>query len=348
MSRDSPFDDQHDYRHLTQVSCKRPRLDDVDEGKRSTGSSVNHFAARHEPMETRRITNTPGITRFATTRTDSLSSKQIRFIQQWITDFRESSEYDDIWPDKRVTALATAIGADVPPVEDYVRQQHGNTEGASILPHKSSSVPSSERSSSYPPFDTYKSPSANTHLPSTTLTLVDKYVAACRRRRSQTDGRRSVNKGPYRCTFGCGYRTKRAFDWRRHEETHEPQELWLCELCCQKDALNPFLVNRRDKFLRHAADKHTEYSAEKVLEMSKVPYVPRAAEGCPFSCGEVVKGWSWDERCKHILGHFEDAVERSNTKRIVIKEGKDSGDEDDRESISESAGSAGSNEDYEQ
>lgn len=39
---------------------------------------------------------------------------------------------------------------------------------------------------------------------------------------SFANSRISVSAGPYRCTFGCRYRTKRTFDWRHHEETHEP------------------------------------------------------------------------------------------------------------------------------
>jgi len=62
---------------------------------------------------------------------------------------------------------------------------------------------------------------ADDHLPPTTIDLVEKYVKACRCTRNK--GSHPVNTGPYKCTFGCGHRTKRAFDWRRHEETHEPQ-----------------------------------------------------------------------------------------------------------------------------
>ncbi|KAH9881430.1 hypothetical protein IAQ61_000155 [Plenodomus lingam] len=153
---------------------------------------------------------------------------------------------------------------------------------------------------------------ANAHLPAPTLALVQNYIATCRRQRSRTDGRRTVNKGPFRCTFGCGYHTARVFDWRRHEETHEPQELWLCSLCYKFNTDSPFMVSRKDKFLRHAREIHSEVEAEKLLDESKVKFTPRGGLKCGV-CGEECG--NWEDRCRHILTHFEKEQEGKRGKR---------------------------------
>lgn len=237
-----------------------------------------------------------------------LTSKQKGLLRQWNRDFGHPS-YDQPPPPQRIQAIAAAIEASPELVARYIEDQVKDADaGQREDPKKfrySDLVQQLILTSCSS--DNQSLADANSHLSPNTLSLVEKYVAACRRRRSQTDGRRSVNKGPFRCTFGCGYETKRAFDWRRHEETHEPQELWLCDICRQRDTLNPFLVNRKDKFLRHVSDKHNGASVENVLEKSKVDFRPRAVHGCPMC--ELDKAWSWDERCKHVLGHFEVEME---------------------------------------
>jgi hypothetical protein len=247
----------------------------------------------------------------------SLTKSQHRLLRQWYEDFAQP----DVAPslsDDYIIAFATAIRARSELVIGYVRRRRrsiGTAEHAAHLERKdqeSSRSPETAHSS----IESYTLAEDNSHLPPTTLNLVKKYISACRRRRSPNDGRRSVNTGPYRCTFDCGYRTKRAFDWRRHEETHEPQELWLCCICSQIDMINPFLVNRKDKFLKHATDKHIDSGAETVLDKSKLAYIPRAELGCRY-CGE--ESGNWDERCRHVLGHFEDEVAR-NTKRVKVIE----------------------------
>jgi hypothetical protein len=238
-----------------------------------------------------------------------LTSKQKSFLWQWHRDFGQAG-CDLSLSNERIRGLATAIETSPQLTAQYIKVQHKNhiDTGQPSDVKRPRNVRLEHHFLTRRPSDIHSLADANPHLSTTTLSLVERYVAACRRRRSQTDGRRSVNKGPFRCTFGCGYETKRAFDWRRHEETHEPQELWLCNICRQRDTLNPFLVNRKDKFLRHVSDKHGEVGVEEVLDKSKVDFRPRAVQGCPLC--ELEKSWSWDERCKHVLGHFEDEVER--------------------------------------
>jgi hypothetical protein len=221
-------------------------------------------------------------------------------LQRWYKDFVQPDR-TELPPVEHIEALAMLIQAQPQLIRQCIDQK---CEGSNAVgdktktEHQDQISPRPETS----PAPTYSLTEANSHLESTTLALIEKYISACRRRRSPNDGRRSVNTGPYSCSFSCGYRTKRAFDWRRHEETHEPQELWLCSVC---GTLTPFLVNRKDKFLKHVADRHKARDAERVLEKSKVAFVPRAELGCR-TCGE--RSASWDERCRHVLGHYEDEV----------------------------------------
>ncbi|KAH7389489.1 hypothetical protein DE146DRAFT_619633 [Phaeosphaeria sp. MPI-PUGE-AT-0046c] len=253
----------------------------------------------------------------------SLTKKQQRFLRLWYEEFAQSDAGPALL-ERCSAALATAIQTQPDLVFDYIGRRRKGSEdddtGLDIL--HDDSTPPHRRQDSDPEPEPYLLAKANSHLSKATLALVEKYISACRRRRSPNDGRRSVNAGPFRCTFGCGYRTKRVFDWRRHEETHEPQELWLCAICSRSDVHNPFLVNRKDKFLKHAADKHTHVGAEEVLHKSKLAFVPRAELGCPH-CGE--DSANWDERCRHVLGHFEDEVERGMKRIKVVHEEADDG-----------------------
>lgn len=258
----------------------------------------------------------------ATRKRNSLTKKQQRFLRLWHEDFAQADS-SSAMVEECTTALATAMQTQPGLVFDYIeRRRKGSEEHDKELGnlHEEHS-PSYQSQASEASTEPYTLSKANDHLPQPTLALVEKYISACRRRRSPTDGRRSVNSGPFRCTFGCGYRTKRVFDWRRHEETHEPQELWLCTICARSELHNPFLVNRKDKFLKHAADKHTHVAAEEVLQKSKLPFVPRAELGCTY-CGE--ESGTWDERCRHVLGHFEDEMERGMKRvKVVHEEGEE-------------------------
>jgi hypothetical protein len=234
-----------------------------------------------------------------------LTHRQQRLLQHWYEDFAQSNDVNSS-SDKLVDALATIVHAQKRLILEFIEIKCQGKDTAEDTTETECQGSASTRSTDATELRThsYSLVKANNHLDPPTLVLVEKYISACRRRRSPNDGRRSVNMGPYRCTFSCGYQTKRAFDWRRHEETHEPQELWLCNLCSNT---SPFLVNRKDKFLKHIADKHAQGDAEHMLGKSKVPFVPREELGCKI-CG--VRSGTWDERCRHVLGHYEDEVER--------------------------------------
>lgn len=271
-------------------------------------------------------------------KTSDLKPKQRKFVRQWFDAFVKS-EPDTILSNESMSALATLTQARPQLIIEYIKITYPkHTEiGRSTSIRRPDTIPSLQHSLSSSQ-ELYALSTANAHLTPATLSLVTRYINSCRRPRPHIDGRRSVNTGPYRCTFGCGYRTKRSFDWRRHEETHEPQELWLCTLCYQNNTHDdiqidserdriasrkePFLVSRKDKFLKHAKESHKEWGPEKVLGLSKVDYRPNVDLGCP-KCGTVSK--TWDERCKHVLGHFEDEAEQGSKRPRLLYEASDEG-----------------------
>ena len=271
-----------------------------------------------------------------------LTNKHKKFIHRWYNDFAKENSGSSL-AYENVNALATLMQVTPQLVMEHT-QQHFFVGPTTNAPNSSqisgSSIftePSSSSTSGYSLVE------ANRHLPMNILEIVDKYILACHRRRPQTDGRRSVNQGAFRCTYGCGYRTKRLFDWRRHEETHEPQELWLCHLCGQSQDQNPFLVNRRDKFLGHSKSSHKEWDPETVLEMSKLTFYANFNPQCPI-CPE--KLGTWDERCKHIQQHYEDEIHRGSraapgrsklSKRAESISGEESSNQEDRSDSTDSS-----------
>jgi hypothetical protein len=85
-----------------------------------------------------------------------------------------------------------------------------------------------------------------------------------------------------------------------------------------------FLVSRKDKFLRHARDVHQEWKAERVLEMSRVDFRTREQEWKCVRARCVWEGQDWDERCRHVLGHFDDeAMEHKRRGDVMRRAGKD-------------------------
>jgi hypothetical protein len=312
--RDSPFDDQIESSTDLLRRSKIVRVDNDQREGSSTGI-VNTLAVVRD-LQPAEHNQHNGL---------DVQISLRRLLQQWYTDFIQPDK-TDLPPVEHIDALAMLIQAQPQLITQHIDQK---CKGSNAV--EDTKNPKSQYQTSPPPETspdpTYSLAKANHHLDSLTLALIEKYISTCRRRRSPNDGRRSVNTGPYHCTFSCGYRTKRTFDWRRHEETHEPQELWLCSVC---SISTPFLVNRKDKFLKHVADKHGARDVEQVLEKSKVAFVPRAKLGCRI-CGE--RSASWDERCRHVLGHYEEEVERE------VRRGKAGQGEDRSTSVSVKGGS---------
>lgn len=241
---------------------------------------------------------------------DSLTEDQKEFIRVWHNTLAPHNPRF-ITSREVVDALATLTHSRYHSVRDYVTKTFPDTDKLQLPVQQCDSATSPDRRNTKSLHGEYNYDDANAHLPASALAFVQKYITSCHRSRPRNDGRRSVNTGPYRCTFGCGYRTKRVFDWRRHEETHEPQELWLCLFCAKEKSDNPFLVSRKDKFLRHARECHEDVPADQVLGRSKVDFVPLGDLECP-RCGQGCD--SWDERCRHVLGHFDEEDELPSAK----------------------------------
>jgi hypothetical protein len=77
----------------------------------------------------------------------------------------------------------------------------------------------------------------------------------------------------------------------------------MCAVCRQEDEQTPFLVNRKDKCLKHVRKLHAQYNEETVVDQSNLRFCAGTSFPCPH-CSVVAE--TWEERCKHVLLHYED------------------------------------------
>lgn len=156
------------------------------------------------------------------------------------------------------------------------------------------------------------------------LQLVERYVNASNQKTTAIGGYyRLFNAWKYECTFGCGYRTKFVLNWERHEESHQPQNFWLCAVCNQEK--RPVcLVHRPEKLREHIQDKHASSNTKDLIESSQLAYKAGFKPRCGF-CGYAFK--SWEDRNKHILYHFNaegsDARNMSQWRESSSSDGSD-------------------------
>ncbi|KAH8672073.1 hypothetical protein BGZ60DRAFT_563558 [Tricladium varicosporioides] len=173
---------------------------------------------------------------------------------------------------------------------------------------------------------------------------------------------RSFNKAPqsFPCTFIRCRRSFKAFsDWKRHEETHYPQEHFMCLRCIEP----PFQFNgnavcgfcntvfgplsnlpahylycesaqqggktfaRRDKMTAHLRECHiVESTAAKDLsEDWKYPILSDWPRQCSF-CAKIFQ--TWGERLLHLADHFKPRDDRPS-KHFKYYKDNDSDDDDD-------------------
>ncbi|ORY08931.1 hypothetical protein BCR34DRAFT_469593, partial [Clohesyomyces aquaticus] len=233
----------------------------------------------------------------------NITNKQKRFIQKWHRDFVKD-QGNPYLSSEDIAALATLLKVPVYAVHEYIHRKYISPPAAQSTTNfqLDAAQPHMNQTGSKNSNSGYSIRGANAHLSPEDLRLVEAYVKGAKRPRARKDGRRKKNEGPFQCTFGCGYRTERAFDWRRHEETHEPQELWLCHLCRQTREKSPYLVNRKDKFIKHAKHVHKGWEPEHLLSMSNTSFNANMDPECPF-CDEHFN--SWEDRCQRILAHYE-------------------------------------------
>ncbi|CAO2658658.1 Nn.00g063810.m01.CDS01 [Neocucurbitaria sp. VM-36] len=324
-SRDTPTYERADLKGRLQPSSKLGHSDSYSRKRRVSGSSQSVLSFQDRPTEDAQDEDYNSWSAYPKG-SECLAAKQRKFVRQWFDTFARSDPQLAL-SNESICALATLIQARPQIIYEYLSKTHPSLNNKTTQSPTNSQMETTSPQQQEGQQDTpepYTLTTANAHLPPSILSLVTRYITTCRRPRLRADGRRSVNTGPYRCTFACGYRTKRAFDWRRHEETHEPQELWLCTFCSQQQdggKKEPFLVSRKDKFLKHAKECHKEWMPEKVLELSRVDYRPRGEVKCPI-CGWRGEGVAaWDERCRHVLGHFEDEVEQGLRRPSILSVG---------------------------
>ena len=88
---------------------------------------------------------------------------------------------------------------------------------------------------------------------------------------------------------------------------------------------SPFLGHRKDKFLKHVRDVHGQWEGETVLGFSRVEVGVRggAAWTCPFCRAESA---GWEERCRHVLGHFGDGEMKGIANGVGADNGEGSGE----------------------
>ncbi|KAF2497514.1 hypothetical protein BU16DRAFT_537163 [Lophium mytilinum] len=134
---------------------------------------------------------------------------------------------------------------------------------------------------------------------------IEKYAERVRNS-TREDCPGTARRGQYMSTVLCGYTTKNAFDWKKHEETHWPQEFWVCEICRTASPQKMFVVGSRDKMLQHIKDTHPDADADEVVEQSKQDYAATFSRRCGL-CGNYFG--SWDSRNDHLLAHFDGKLE---------------------------------------
>ncbi|OCL11202.1 hypothetical protein AOQ84DRAFT_196602 [Glonium stellatum] len=133
--------------------------------------------------------------------------------------------------------------------------------------------------------------------------LVRCYVKAYQNRCLKSQPKSSVG-GRYQCTSGCGYKTKRKDDWRRHEEINHPQDVWICSLC-PSPLKSAFLTHRSDKLNGHVKKIHKGANPRIVAKESKVKFDAGFDLRCGF-CTDTFETWA--QRISHIANHFESGL----------------------------------------
>ena len=128
-------------------------------------------------------------------------------------------------------------------------------------------------------------------------------------------------KGKWKCTLGCGWSHRDKGNWKRHERTHYPPEIWLCN---HPDCLNKNhqarASFRKDLAKRHFKSKHNQELKDSEIEIYRkvVPdsLFPRSC--CFQNCDHSFA--TFDDRSSHIETHLQ-REDRIDKNRIAINSG---------------------------
>ena len=179
-------------------------------------------------------------------------------------------------------------------------------------------------------------------LSSTTISSeqVERHIVALqtfqhvRTRRSQrTDESSPPGSRIFQCTLGhgCSEMFKRKGDWKRHENAHFPQEVWLCEpLACAPG--ERFL--RKERFIEPCNRVHPEVGvrSKRAESFRHEVFGSRWPRTCPFRTCRKSNFLNFDDRLEHIAQQhsretYEPPVDSDSTKgnNDQDREGKDGG-----------------------
>ena len=146
-----------------------------------------------------------------------------------------------------------------------------------------------------------------TSKPDPTLTYEKKQ---CNRRKPdpRTDGTLAPNlknnELPFACTHQCGRRFAKKGAWVKHEETHYPQQLWVCFIPSCPENEKPWL--RRDHFGKHFKKDHKDIEMlEQHYKISRLPINSRYPRKCHFKRCEYRSFVDWRDRNDHIAWHYK-------------------------------------------
>ena len=134
--------------------------------------------------------------------------------------------------------------------------------------------------------------------------------------------------GMYQCTIGrgCSQSFKRKGDWKRHENTHYPQEVWLCEYQACASSPKPFL--REEHFSKHFARTHpgTDSTTGKPDNFRHEVPGSQWPRRCPFQACENSSFLTFDDRLEHIAKKH---VKKNNEVSVGNEDGgRGNGDQD--------------------
>ena len=144
-------------------------------------------------------------------------------------------------------------------------------------------------------------------------------------------------KRPYNCTYnrsGPSFANKHA--WKRHEELHRPQKLWICpEKDCKARLPKKGLFTRLDRLRTHLSKLHPSKnidltSCQKILKKN---FDKRCIfKSCPTQFG------SWRERIEHLDGHFRNQWDWSEWRDDLKTDSQEAQNGEDEESSTDDDG----------
>ena len=124
--------------------------------------------------------------------------------------------------------------------------------------------------------------------------------------------REATGPRTFSCTLehGCRRSFAKKGDWKRHENTHYPQEIWLCshETCTSKPIKHKTFL-RRDRFAQHYRDAHGNGNNIPIVAADSYRLAVHGSKWprkCPFQECPKSNFPSFDDRLEHVAReHFK-------------------------------------------